>query len=182
MNKQWYKDRIYGYECRAVGEITTALFNHEPKRQVLKRLRRSLVEFNRAVKLSPAEFNSLWNWTVSCYNKISKGSWGDKTGESLARVAAKQYHAMEAEKNLVADSVEFRFKHERALEYINNETVFYRLSTHSNCAAGHLKYQGQIFINSDAANETELEYAGEHGILPIREVLFNEPFLTTRQL
>lgn len=178
MDKQWYKDRIYGYECRAVGEITTALLNHDYKNQILKRLRK---ELSKLTFLSPAEYQSVWIWTVNTYNKISKGSWGDKTGERLARIAAKQYRAMEAEKNLVADSIEFRFKHDRALRYISDGVVFYRCSTHKNCAEGHLKYQGQIFINSDAASESEMEYAEQHGILPIRNVLFEDPYLTTRR-
>ena len=59
--------------------------------------------------------------------------------------------------------------------------VFYRCSTHKNCAEGHLPYQGKIYINRDLANSEELEYADSHDIMDIREVMAEPIYLFTRR-
>lgn len=178
MDKQWYKDRIYGYELNIVNLFSTRIHT-EPKRTVLKSARRLLSDFSRTMLLDSAEIHSLWNWTVNCYNRMSRYSWGDRA--KVPEAGAKEYRAMEMEKNNVADRIEFRIKHQAALDYIHSPTVFYRLSTHSNSADGHEPYQGRIFINSDAANENELAYASTHNIPNMRDVMFQSPFLCTRR-
>ena len=178
MNKQYYKDRIYGYECKAVSEITTALFNHEPKRTVLARCKKILKHYTVLLKLDALEYHSLWNWTVNTYRRISRQTWGKR--EQAPAVAARQYRALSIEKNDVANHIEFRFKHDRAMSYINSQTVFFQLSTHENPADGHEPYQGHLFINEDVASAAEKKFAEKNGILPIRAVMFDAPWLTTR--
>lgn len=180
MDKNWYKERIYGYQCRAVSEITTALLPSVPKRQVLKRCKKFLQDLTTTVKMPPSAIHSLWNWTVLTYNDMSRRTWGKKSQKSIQEAAIKEYRAMTHEKNQVADRIEFNFKHERALSYINAQTAFYQLSTHQNPADGHEPYQGKIFLNEDNATEEERKYAEAHNIPTIREMMFSEPFLTTR--
>ena len=130
------------------------------------------------LQLSANEYHSLWNWPVNTYTKTSKKSWGDRS--KVPDALAKTFKSTEHTKNERADQIEFRFKHDRAMNYIKSDTTFYRLSTHQNCAVGHAPYQGKIFINEDAASEEEKEYAKSHNIPTIREVMFNDPWLTTR--
>ena len=175
MDKQWYKDRIYGYELNVVNILHDQMHT-VPKRTVLRNCKKLLYKYNKILKLSPAELNSLWLWTVNTYKKVSRETWDDRDRipDSLARL----YRAMEAEKNLVADSIEFNEKH----SWVQNMSdVFYRCSTHKDCADGHLEYQGKIYINRDLANEEELEYADAHGIMDIREVMAEPIFLMTRR-
>lgn len=181
MNKQWYKDRIYSYQCRAVSEITSALLTHTPKRQVLKQLRRIMISFASTVRLDRSESNSLWIWTVNTYTRMSKKTWGQKEEAKVQDAAIAQYRAIEKEKNDVADHIEFRIKHDRAISYEKSDTVFYQLSTHEDCAEDHAPYQGHIFINEDAATEEQKDFARIHNIPSIHEMMFNEPFLTTRR-
>jgi hypothetical protein len=180
MNKEWYKERIYGYQCRAVSEITTALLSSVPKRKVLINCRALLNDLIKTVKIPPAAVHSLWNWTVTTYNHMSKRTWGKRSEESIQEAAIREYRAMTHEKNLVADRIEFDFKHDRAMSYINSDTAFYQLSTHANPADGHEPYQGKIFLNEDKATPEERKYALAHNIPTIREMMFSEPFLTTR--
>ena len=180
MDKQWYKDRIYGYEVRAVSLITTAFLNGTPKKVTVRYLRNLLNSFANSISLSRTEYVALWNWTISTYTRMSKQTWGKKNEQTVQQVAAKQYRAMEREKNQIADSIEFRYKHDRAMSYIKSNTVFYQLSTHTNCAEGHLPFQGKVFINEDVASDEEKEYAQKHNIPSIRDMMFNEPWLTTR--
>ena len=177
MNKQWYKDRIYGYQMKVV-ELLSTYLHIEPKRKVLSRCRQLLNSYTVLLQLSASEVHTLWNWTVSSYTRTSKKSWGDRS--KVPEATASLFHSTERAKNEVADQIEFRFKHDRAMNYIRSNNSFYRLSTHENCAEGHLAYQGQVFINEDAASEEEKEYAKDHDILSIREVMFDDPWLTTR--
>ena len=164
MNKNWYKDRFYGYECRAVEIINEGL----PKRETLKKLR---IELNKLpIKIDSTEYHSLWNFSLVLYKKIRRG-----------RPLQDIYRAMTHEMNQEADRVEFRIKHSRAINLINSPTVFFQLDSHPNCADGHLPYEGQVFINEDAASEEEKEYAATHNILSLRDVMFSEPFLITRR-
>lgn len=177
MNKQWYKDRIYGYQCKVV-EILSTYLHLEPKRKVLNRCRQLLNSYTVLLQLSTLERHTLWNWTVSAYTRTSKKSWGDRS--KIPEATAKLFKSTEHTKNEVADQIEFRYKHDRAMDYIRSQQTFYRLSTHENCAEGHLAYQGQIFINEDNANEEEKAFAEKHNIQTIREVMFDDPWLTTR--
>ena len=108
MDKQWYKDRIYGYELKIV-QLFSDKLHKVPKRTVLNEARQIWKSYTVLLQLSDVEKHSLWNWTVSSYNKVSRKSWGnsDKIPEALAGL----YRAMEKEKNLVADSIEFNEKH-----------------------------------------------------------------------
>lgn len=175
MNKQWYKDRIYGYQLNIV-KILNDQMHSVPKRTVLKNARKLLTRYTVLLKLDQVEAHSLWNWTVNSYNKVSKQTWGDRSRipESLAGL----YRAMEAEKNLVADRIEFNEKHSWV---VNMSDVFYRCSTHSNCAEGHKAYQGRIYINRDLASEEEKAYADAHNIMDIREVMAEPIWLMTRR-
>lgn len=170
MNKQWYKDRVYGYELRIIKLFSDTLHT-VPKRTVLRDAKKILSQYTVLLKLDQAEIHSLWNWTVNSYNKVIRK--GD-----LPEALSGLYRAMEAEKNAVADRIEFNEKHSWVM---NMTDVFYRCSTHSNCAEGHKAYQGRIYINRDAANEEELNYADTHNIMDIREVMAEPIWLFTRR-
>ena len=165
MNKQWYKDRIYGYELKVISLLTT---DTRPKKQILKDCRAMLIKFSREVGLDSVEFNSLWIWTVNTYNRVRRKKQSPTS----------QFRNMEKEKNDVADRIEFRMKHSF---YDNMSSVFYRCSTHTNCAEGHRAYQGRIYINTELANDSELEYATQNGIMDIREVMAAPVWLFTRK-
>ena len=175
MNKQWYKDRIYGYECKVISLIAAELHT-VPKKALLQKCRILLSDFSDLVKLDRVEFVGLWNWTVSLYNRMSKASWGDRS--KIPAAGAKEYRAMELEKNAIADRIEFRIKHSF---YSNMNSVFYRCSSHTNCAEGHKPYQGKIYINKDLASQEELDYATRNGIMDIREVMAAPVWLYTRK-
>lgn len=162
MNKLWYKERIFGYECRAVQIINEGM----PKRETLKKLKSELNKLD----LDSIEKHSLWNFSIQLYKKMRRN-------EPLQNT----FRAMQHEKNQVADNIEFRIKHNQAMDMINSSNVFYQCDSHPNCADGHLKYEGQIFINEDAASESELQFAATHGIKPLRQVMFGEDYLLTRR-
>lgn len=170
MDKQWYKDRIYGYELKIV-ELFSERLHNEPKRTILKKARQILEQYTVLLGLNLKEYQSLWLWTVNSYNKVIRK--GD-----LPEALSDLYRAMEKEKNDVADSIEFNTKHDWIM---NMSHVFYRCSTHKNCAEGHLDYQGRIYINRDLANSEELEYADSHDIMDIREVMAEPIWLMTRR-
>ena len=175
MNKQWYKDRIYGYELKIISLLSTEL-HITPKRKILSQCRAILNELTDLLKLNRLEYVNLWNWTVSLYNRLSKKTWGDR--EKIPEAAAKEYRAMEKEKNDIADNIEFRTKHDWL---VNMSSVFYRCSTHTNCAEGHRAYQGRIYINSELASPEEKEFAENNGIMDIMEVMSAPVWLFTRK-
>ena len=162
MDKLWYKERIYGYECRAVTIIAEGL----PKRETLKKLR---IELNK-LKLDSIEYHRLWNFSIQLYKKMRRGA----DNRALFKM-------MQHEKNQIADDVEFRIKHKVATDLLKSNYVFYQCDSHPNCADGHRKYEGQIFINEDAAGERERNFAATHGIKTLRQVMFGEDYLLTRR-
>lgn len=164
MNKTWYKEHIFGYECRAVTIIAEGL----PKRDTLKKLRLELNKLSNI--LDSTELHGLWNFSLSLYKKMRRG-------ESLKNI----YRAMTHEMNQAADGVEFDIKHEVAMNLIRSDTAFYQCDSHPNCADGHRKYEGQIFINEDAATEREKEFARKHNIKSLRSVMFGEDYLLVRR-
>ena len=164
MDKQWYEERIFGYECRAVEIINEGL----PKRETLKKLRKELLKLNKII--DSTEYHALWNFSLSLYKKLRKDTPLRDT-----------YRAMTHAKNQIADHVEFRIKHDAAMNLVNSGIAFYQLDSHPNCADGHRAYEGGIFLNSDAASPEEKEFAATHGIKTVREVMFSEPWLCTRR-
>lgn len=169
MDKKWYKERIFGYECKVIELIMIG----EYKRETLKRCRKLLDHYTVLLGLDLQERHKLWLDTVALYRRIRK--------HPDPAAIVKLYTVLEHNKNEVADHIEFREKHARAMSYIESPIVFYRCSTHSNCADGHLAYQGKIYINTDVASPDELNYAATHNIPSIRDVMFSEPFLCTRR-
>lgn len=167
MNKSWYKERLFAYECRAIEIINENL----PKRDTLKKLRRELN--NLDIKLDSIEYQALWNFSLSLYHNLRTKR--QKPPLNLT------FRAMQHKKNQVADDIEFRIKHETAMNLIRSDNVFYQCDSHPNCADGHRAYEGGIFINEDAASEKEKEFARKHNIPTLQEVVFGEPYLTTRR-
>ena len=156
MDKQWYKDRIYGYECRVVEYITNALLTHTPKRKVLIDLKKLLTDLTVQVHLSKGEHSLLQFWTVNTYNKMVRKTWGRREPEVIQQEATNQYRAMEREKNLIADDIEYRYKYNylHGKNSIINQarqsqyySPFFLCSQHTNPAVGHKDWEGKIYYD-----------------------------------
>ena len=167
LNKARIKALIYGFEVRATAIIGNGLVHRVPKQQTLKLIRKELNRLDKRIKLSPNERSALWISNYSRYVQVSKKSF---SGLRKANKAVKgtveydqelqirknvvyqnlkpEFKKLEADKNLVANEMEFRMKHDDLYEQFQSG-IFYLCSTHINPAKDHADWEGKIYVSED---------------------------------
>ena len=184
MDKEYLKSYVYGLEVKIVSIITEGVINRKGKSVILKEVKREI----RGVRLfSDLEKNKLWYWATRFYKHAVAGA-GRKTeitdrSDTLYAVLRNDVPDLEHMKNEIADSVEYRKKHDELVETIRDQgNKFYYCTEHKNCAEGHLAYQGRIYFKrSEAYSEEEKEFISKNDLMSVDEVVMGPVWLTTRR-
>ena len=87
----------------------------------------------------------------------------------------------------VKASSELRRKRTITRASLNGNTIFYLCSSHSNCAEGHVDYQGRIFCTTYWRQKVSgfqyyavMSYIKNHNIMTVQRVMQEPVWLTTR--
>ncbi len=167
LNKSRVKALLYGFEVRATAIIGNGLVHRVPKQQTLKLIRKELDRLDKNIRLSPKERSALWIDSYSRYVKVSRRSFSELKKANNAEKGTKDYEEelklrknivyknikpqfarLEAEKNAVANEMEFRMKHDDLYEQFQSG-IFYLCSTHINPAKDHADWEGKIYVSED---------------------------------
>ena len=145
------------------------------------------------LSLSDAEKNQLWLFAVSFYRHTIAAAQRetdvDTRIEKVYTVLRSDDPLLIGVKNTIADSVEFRYKHDEIRRIVTGENIFYRCSTHSKCAAGHQAYQGKVYVIADwkkqiqdsADQEAIARLIDQEKIMTVEEVTAGPVWLVTRR-
>lgn len=149
---------------RITAAISNGLVNRAPKRVTLGVLRSELQKFENYVKLSDSEKHALWNRSLGLYDKISKKSFlllrsaknADKTYDKVLEerksivyeAFRKEFKRLEADKNELADAIEYRAKRDRFRETVSSG-IFYLCSSHIKPAQDHAEWEGKIYVKEN---------------------------------
>lgn len=184
MNKEYLKSYLYGVEVKIASIITEAVLVRASKVDVMKRVKK----FIKGLQLfSDLEKNQLWLWSVSFYRHCIAGA-ARKTepserAEAIYTVLRNDTSMLEHIKNEVADTVEYRKKHEELVEILfDQENRFFYCTEHKDCAVGHQAYQGRIYYKrSEKYSAEEMRYIKDRKLLSVEEVVMGPVWLTTRR-
>lgn len=184
MNKEYLKSYLYGIEVKIVSIITSGVINRRGKSEIMKEVKQLI----RGVRLfSDLEKNKLWWWSTRFYKHAIAGAQRktniDERSDVLYAVLRSDVPDLEHIKNDIADSVEYRKKHDELIEMIRDQgNRFYYCTVHTNCAAGHLAYQGRVYYKKGVDYTAEEEsFIKKNDLLSVDEVVMEPVWLTTRR-
>ena len=125
MDKQRIKSLLYNYEVRVVSIISSGVVSRASKHQILKKVRDETLR----IKLKPDEQNRMWQFATSFYRHCVAAA-GRKTelqdrAEKVYAVLRADTPLLEHQKNELADSVEFRIKHQNLVDMLSGEQNFF---------------------------------------------------------
>lgn len=182
MDKQRLKSLLYNYEVRIVSIITAGVQNRASKKTVLDRAYREMVR----IRLDPLEQNRLWHFATSFYRHCIAAAQREtdpvKRAERLYTVLRNDTPMLEHQKNEMADSIEFRIKHEELSTMLRDEHNFFYCTEHKNPAAGHADYQGKIYYRRNGnLSKEEKRFAKSQKLLAVEDVVLGPVYLCTRR-
>lgn len=162
--------------------ITDGVVRRQPKRDVLTRARKEVLR----LKLDELEKNQLWKFALEFYRHTVMGAGRetelDKRAEKVYTVLRKDTQLLEHQKNLIADSVEFRKKNHELTEMLSGDGKFYYCTVHKNPAAGHASYQGKIYYRRNMVySDEEEQFIDKNGLLAVEDVVMGPIWLCTRR-
>jgi len=182
MDKQRIKSLLYSYEVRVVSIISSGVVSRASKHQILKKVRDETLR----IKLKPDEQNRMWQFATSFYRHCVAAA-GRKTelqdrAEKVYAVLRADTPLLEHQKNELADSVEFRIKHQNLVDMLSGEQNFFYCTAHKNPACGHAAYQDRIYFRKNGhLSPEEEEFAYSKGLLAVEDVVMAPIYLTTRK-
>lgn len=182
MDKQRLKSTLYNYEVRIAAVITRGVLTRASKRDTMLKVRHELLR----VKLDSLEQNKMWQFATSFYRHCVAGA-GRETdvqlrAEKLYAVLRGDIQLLEHQKNLIADSVEFRKKHQELMDVLSSDSNFFYCTAHQNPAAGHAAYQDRIYVRKNGQlTPEEEEFAFKHQLIAVEEVVLGPVWLCTRR-
>lgn len=171
-------------EVKIASIINSGVLNRASKRIVLQKVRS---EIRNMKFLNDAERNQLWVFMTSHYRHCIAGAGREtdlpKRADQIYSVLRKDNLTLEHLKNDLANSVEYRRKHNELVEMLtNDDEKFYLCTVLRDCATDHQAYQGRIYYKEGASySDEELKYISNHKLLSINEVIVKPPYLTTRR-
>lgn len=189
MRKNRIKSIIYGYETRIAEVIVRGVVSRANKRETLRSVKAEILRLS----LSDAEKNELWVFATKFYRHTIAGAGReadvDRRIEKVYTVLRKDTPELERQKNSIADSIEFRKKHNDLVKMVTGENIFYMCTSHKGCAEGHLPYQGKIYVISawrkkvdDQEDQDRIaRYIEEHNTLTVEQVTAAPIWLMTRK-
>lgn len=207
MKKRRLKEVLYGYEIRITGIIANGLVNKTPKAIIFRNIKKEIARTGRYLDLDEAEIQLMWMKATNLHGKISKETFKEmrvsdrKFGkdtdyeEYLAFRKEAVYNSvrnhmsdLEKDKNLVANTVEYRVKFAEKQEILQSDNIFYVCNWFDDCAKDHIPYQGKMYVLADWEEKVDEDMHGKiaayiknHKILTVQEVVNEAPWLTTRR-
>ena len=182
MDKSRLKSLLYNYEVRIVTVITDGIMAHRSKRDVLNRARKEVLR----LKLDVLEKNELWKFTLEFYRHTvaaaGRESDAGKRAEKVYTVLRQDTPLLEHQKNVIADSIEFRKKNRELTELLSGDGKFYYCTAHKNPAAGHAAYQGKIYYRRNMIySDVEEQFIDKNGLMAVEDVVLGPVWLCTRR-
>ena len=209
MDKALIKSILYNYEVRIASVVASGVINRAPKLTVLNQVRKEILR----LQLDELEKNEMWKFAISFYRQTIAGAgrWREpdddaelklavqKRAEKVYTVLKQNIQVMEHQKNTIADSIEFRIKHQmingrkgiiEANRASKDYSPFFVSSYHKNCAEGHKKWQGRLFYDSEwkmfiSPNDENYDlienFIVKHQLFSIQWVTGPDVFLLTRR-
>lgn len=195
MDKSLIKSILFKYEVRVVSSIVSDVTNRASKRDTLRRVRKEILR----LKLDTLETNEMWKFATTFYKHTVAAAGPRKTFDDpelmqkeLQKRADKVYtvlrqdtQMLEHQKNVIADSIEFRFKNQRMHRLMtpgDEAGKFLYCTAHKDPACGHAAYQGRIYFKrSETYSEEEQEFISRKGLLAAEDVIMGPIWLTTRR-
>lgn len=182
MDKQRLKSTLYNYEVRIAAVITRGVLTRASKRDTMLKVRHELLR----VKLDSLEQNKMWQFATSFYRHCVAGAGREtdiqKRADKLYAVLRGDVQLLEHQKNLIADSVEFRKKHQELMDVLSSESNFFYCTAHKNPAEGHAAYQDRIYYRKNGQlTPEEEEFAFSQKLMAVEEVVLGPVWLCTRR-
>lgn len=188
MRKNRIKSVIYGYETRICEIIVRGVVSRASKRETLRSVKAEILRLS----LSDAEKNELWVFATVFYKHAIAGAGRevdvDERISKVYTVLRKDTPLLEKEKNSIADSIEFRKKHDDLVKMVTGDNLFYMCTSHKGCAEGHLPYQGKIYVIGDWKRRADpgivdqvARYIQMHNTLTVEQVTAAPIWLMTRK-
>ena len=182
MDKQRLKSLLYNYEVRLASIITSGVLNRASKRDTMLKVRHELLR----VKLDSLEQNRMWQFAASFYRHCVAGAAREtepqKRADKLYTVLRDDVQTLEHQKNLIADSVEFRDKQQKLEDIMSGEANFFYCTAHKNPACGHAAYQDRIYYRKHGhLSLEEEEFVYSRKLLAVEEVVLGPVWLCTRK-
>lgn len=181
------KFRIYSFEVRLLALISEGLINGKNKQQILRMLKKECLLFVGTVKLTDNEKNMIWKMCINMYNVLAKKVRGKRRNAETVYLSIRSLiSSVEQFKNALGKNIEIRDK-ENYLNKLLSRGVFYLCSEHSNCAEGHLDFQGKIYISKDWEERCPEElkksvkyYIKNHDCKTVEEIVSGPVYMVTR--
>ena len=182
MNKSLIKSILYKYELRIVSRITSGVMNHASKASVMGQVRKELLR----LQLDELEKNELWKFSTVFYRHTVAAAGREvdvqKRAEKVYSVLRRDVQLLEHQKNHIADSIEFRKKHQELQDLMDSELKFCYCTAHKNPACGHAEYQGRIYYKrNETYSDEEMEFISKKGLLAVEDVVMGPIWLSLRR-
>lgn len=195
MDKALIKSILYNYEVRIASVVTSGVLNRAPKRTVLNQVRKEILR----LQLDELEKNEMWKFAISFYRQTIAGAgrWREPNDDAELKIAVQKradrvytvlkqnIQVMEHQKNYIADSIEFRIKHQEMNKLLtpgDDSGKFLYCTAHKDPACGHAAYQGRIYFKrSETYSDEEMEFISRKGLMAVEDVIMGPIWLTTRR-
>ena len=190
MNKKqkWYtnlyiKRRVLKLDIDMVQIISQGIISHTPKRLVLTRLKRMIIDLSRALELDDLETNRLWLKANELYNQITRKTYAqlrvlkrkelDTEGNIYGAVYA-SIRAMILQNDLIKDAnqlmYQYEYRHKHDYFYgqggllANATSPFFLASSHPKPAKDHADWEGKMYYDEDWETKNEYDSAQKKAI------------------
>lgn len=212
MNKEQIKTLLLSSSTRILGTIANGIVHRTPKQVTLRLVKKEIAYCGRKCSLNLNEINDLWLNSYRQYMQISKKTYAElrradyKFGpkenyeenlkqrmEILYKTVQKsiiQPEILVKERNLIANSLEFREKHDKIWGnegIFSAKTPFFLASSHANPAKDHKDWEGRMYYDEayrDYCTESEADHVAaiiKQGNLHSAQWVVGEPvYLCTR--
>lgn len=182
MNKQRLKSLIYNYEVRIAAVVTDGVIRRDSRARVLNRAWKEVLKIDLDVK----EQSRMWQFVTTfyrhCVAAANRESDVQKRAEKVYTVLRGDVQSLEHQKNVIADSIEYRKKHQELVDTLSSEAKFFYCTAHKNPADGHAAYQDRVYYkrNSNLSKE-EKRLVRSQKMLAIEDVVLEPIWLCTRK-
>lgn len=150
MNKDYYRIRITKYERDCLETFYAQLVDGSSKRKTLSEAKTELFKMCARTGIDAECAGELWNRTYSSYLVLQKALSLKKTvqekDEAFRKCLNGRKFALGTSLVGILNKIEARKKNAYLEEIWDESGVFYICSCHSDCAEGHLDYQGKVYI------------------------------------
>lgn len=182
MDKRRLKSLIYSYEVRIAAVITDGVVRRDSRARVLNRAWKEILRAD----LSNEEHTLMWQFAQRFYRHCIAAAGRESDvqlrAEKVYTVLRSDTPDLEHQKNVVADAVEYRKKHQELVGILSSESNFFYCTAHKNPADGHREYQDRIYYRRNGTlSPEEKQFVRSQRLLAVEDVTLGPVWLCTRK-